>query len=161
MIGMLKQAQVGIPVAEVIRKAGISEQTFYRWKAKYAGLEVDEVRKIAQLQEENTRLKGEEIPRLCRGGSRSLTFTGVHPRNSRCEPTKAHVKEKLDGPIGESKSLRVGVQIPRSLYYNRENPRLCRGDRRCLTDPGVHPRNSKREPAKHTEGVSGWTSMTA
>jgi putative transposase len=57
MIGVLKQAQVGIRVAEVIRKAGISEQTFYRWKAKYAGLEVDEVHKMAQLQEENTRLK--------------------------------------------------------------------------------------------------------
>ncbi len=44
-------------MTEVIRKAGISEQTFYRWKAKYAGLEVDEVRKMAQLQEENMRLK--------------------------------------------------------------------------------------------------------
>jgi Transposase len=40
-------------VAEVIRKPGISEQTFYRWKAKYAGLEVDRVRQMAQLQEEN------------------------------------------------------------------------------------------------------------
>jgi putative transposase len=49
--------QVGVPVAEVIRKTGISEQTFYRWKAKYAGLEVDEVRRMAQLQEENMRLK--------------------------------------------------------------------------------------------------------
>lgn len=52
-----KQAQAGVPVAEVIRKAGISEQTFYRWKAKYAGLEVDQVRQMAQLQEENQRLK--------------------------------------------------------------------------------------------------------
>ena len=41
MIGVMKQAEVGVPVAEVIRKAGISEQMFYRWKAKYAGLEVD------------------------------------------------------------------------------------------------------------------------
>ena len=57
IVGVLKQAQVGVPVAEVIRKAAISEQTFYRWKAKYAGLEVDEVRKMAQLQEENLRLK--------------------------------------------------------------------------------------------------------
>jgi putative transposase len=57
MIGVQKQAQVGAPVAEVIRKAGISEQTFYRWQAKYAGLEVDEVVKMAQLQEENLRLK--------------------------------------------------------------------------------------------------------
>src|ERR1700724_2818081 len=57
MIGVLKQAEVGVPVAEVIRKAGISEQTFYRWKAKYAGLEVDQVRQMAQLQEENLQLK--------------------------------------------------------------------------------------------------------
>ncbi|MEO6922188.1 MAG: transposase, partial [Bryocella sp.] len=39
IVGVLKQVQVGVPVAEVIRKAEISEQTFYRWKAKYAGLE--------------------------------------------------------------------------------------------------------------------------
>jgi putative transposase len=52
---VLKQAEVGIPVVEVIRKAGISEQTFYRWKAKYVGLEVDQVRQMKQLQEENLR----------------------------------------------------------------------------------------------------------
>jgi putative transposase len=46
-----------VPVVEVIRKAGISEQTFYRWKAKYVGLEVDQVRQMKQLQEENLRLK--------------------------------------------------------------------------------------------------------
>jgi len=57
IVGVLKQAEVGVPVAEVIRKSGISEQTFYRWKAKYAGLEVDQVRQMAQLQEENLRLK--------------------------------------------------------------------------------------------------------
>ena len=57
MIGMLKQSQAGVPVGEVIRKAGISEQTFYRWKSKYAGFEVDQVRQMAQLQEENQRLK--------------------------------------------------------------------------------------------------------
>ena len=57
IIGVLKQAEIGVPVAEVIRKAGISEQTFYRWKAKYVGLEVDQVRQMKQLQEENMRLK--------------------------------------------------------------------------------------------------------
>ena len=53
----LRQVDGGTPAIEVCRKMGISEQTFYRWKAKYAGLEVDEVRKMAQLQEENLRLK--------------------------------------------------------------------------------------------------------
>jgi putative transposase len=54
---VLKQAEVGVPVAELIRKAGISQQTFYRWKKQYAGLEVDQVRELRQLQEENGRLK--------------------------------------------------------------------------------------------------------
>ena len=57
IVSVLKQAEVGVPVAELIRKVGISEQTFYRWKAKYAGLEVDQVRQMKQLRDENTRLK--------------------------------------------------------------------------------------------------------
>ena len=55
IVGILKQAEVGVPVAEVIRKAGIAEQTSYRWKRQYAELEADQVRKLKQLQEENTR----------------------------------------------------------------------------------------------------------
>jgi putative transposase len=57
IVGILKQAEVGVPVAEVIRKAGIAEQTFYRWKKQYVGLEVDQVRHLKQVQEENVRLK--------------------------------------------------------------------------------------------------------
>jgi len=57
IVGILKQAEVGVPVAEVIRKACIAEQTFYRWKKQYVGLEVDQVRQLKQLQEENVRLK--------------------------------------------------------------------------------------------------------
>jgi putative transposase len=57
IVGILKQAEVGVPVAEVIRKAGIAEQTFYRWKKQYVGLEVDQVRLLKQVQEENVRLK--------------------------------------------------------------------------------------------------------
>ena len=57
IVGVLKQAEVGVPIAELIRKVGITEQTYYRWKFKYAGLEVDPVRQVKQLREENTRLK--------------------------------------------------------------------------------------------------------
>jgi putative transposase len=53
----LRQAETGTPVAEVIRKMGISEQTFYRWKKLYAGLGVAEVRRLKQLEEENRKLK--------------------------------------------------------------------------------------------------------
>ena len=47
----------GISVAEIIRKLGISEATFYRWKKKYAGLGVAEMRRLKQLEDENKRLK--------------------------------------------------------------------------------------------------------
>jgi putative transposase len=57
IVGVVKQAEVGVPVAELIRQVGISEQTFYRWKKRYTGLEVDQVRQLKQLQEENVRLK--------------------------------------------------------------------------------------------------------
>ena len=55
--GVLKQAEVGVPVAELIRQVGITEQTLYRWKKQYKGLETDQVRQFKQLQEENGRLK--------------------------------------------------------------------------------------------------------
>lgn len=46
-----------MPVAELIRRVGVSEQTFYRWKKVYSGMESDQVRELKQLQDENTRLK--------------------------------------------------------------------------------------------------------
>jgi putative transposase len=57
IVAVLKQAEAGIPLVELIRRVGISEQTFYRWKKQYVGLEVDQVRQLKQLQEENSRLK--------------------------------------------------------------------------------------------------------
>lgn len=53
----LRQAEEGTPVAEVCRKMGISDATFYTWKKKYGGLMPSEVRKLKHLQEENQRLK--------------------------------------------------------------------------------------------------------
>ena len=57
IVAIVKQAEMGLPVAELIRRVGISEQTFYRWKKQYTGLEVDQVRQLKQLQDENGRLK--------------------------------------------------------------------------------------------------------
>ena len=53
----LRQAETGISVQEVIRKMGISEQTFYRWKKKYGGLGISELRRLKQMEEENCKLK--------------------------------------------------------------------------------------------------------
>ena len=53
---ILKQADDGIGIEEVCRKAGISQQTYYRWRKKYAGLMPSELRRLKQLEEENNRL---------------------------------------------------------------------------------------------------------
>ena len=53
----LRQAESGTPVAEITRKLGISEVTFYRWKKKFAGMGVAEIRRLKQLEDENRRLK--------------------------------------------------------------------------------------------------------
>ena len=53
----LRQAEVGTPVAEVCRKMGVSEATYYRWKQLYGGLGPSERRKMRQLEEENQKLK--------------------------------------------------------------------------------------------------------
>jgi putative transposase len=53
----LKQAETGTPVAEVIRRMGVSEQTFYRWKKVYGGLGDGELRRVKQLEDENRKLK--------------------------------------------------------------------------------------------------------
>ena len=54
---ILKQGDEGVPVAEVCRKAGISDATFYNWRKKYAGLMPSEMRRLRQLEEENAKLK--------------------------------------------------------------------------------------------------------
>ena len=53
----LRQAELGTPVVEVTRKMGVCEQTFYRWKKQYSGLGPGELRRLRQLEEENSRLK--------------------------------------------------------------------------------------------------------
>lgn len=53
----LRKSESGTPVAEICRKMGVSENTFYRWKKRYAGLGVAEIRRSRQLEDENRRLK--------------------------------------------------------------------------------------------------------
>jgi putative transposase len=57
IVAVLKQAELGLPIADLTRQIGISEQTYYRWKKQYAGLQSDQVRELKQLQDENARLK--------------------------------------------------------------------------------------------------------
>jgi putative transposase len=54
---VLQQADQGVPVADLCRKVGISEQSFYRWKKAYGNLQPSEARELKQLRDENTKLK--------------------------------------------------------------------------------------------------------
>ncbi len=57
IIGILREQEAGGTVTEITRRHGVSEQSFYRWKAKYGGLEVSEVRRLKELESENAKLK--------------------------------------------------------------------------------------------------------
>jgi putative transposase len=57
IIGVLKEAEAGAKTKELCRKYGISEATFYNWKAKYSGMTVSEARRLKELESENSKLK--------------------------------------------------------------------------------------------------------
>ena len=57
IIGILKEHESGVPVAELCRKHGVSDASIYKWKAKYGGMDVSEARRLKALEEENAKLK--------------------------------------------------------------------------------------------------------
>ena len=57
IIGILKEHESGVPVAELCRKHGVNDASIYKWKAKYGGMDVSEARRLKALEEENAKLK--------------------------------------------------------------------------------------------------------
>ena len=57
IIGILREQETGITASELCRKHGVSSPTFYKWKAKYGGMDVSEARKLKALEDENAKLK--------------------------------------------------------------------------------------------------------
>jgi putative transposase len=57
IIAILREQETGVPVADLCRKHGLSSPTFYKWKAKYGGLDVSEARRLRALEDENAKLK--------------------------------------------------------------------------------------------------------
>ena len=57
ILGFLKQAEAGVPIAELCRKGGFSNVAFYRWRRRYGGMEVPEMRRVRELEAENAKLK--------------------------------------------------------------------------------------------------------
>lgn len=57
IVAMLKEAEAGIPIKELCRKYHVGNSTFYKWRAKYGGMELSDVKRLKELEEENRRLK--------------------------------------------------------------------------------------------------------
>ena len=57
IVAILKESEAGTPTKELIRRHGISQNTFYNWRRKYGGLEVSEAKRLKQLEDENRKLK--------------------------------------------------------------------------------------------------------
>lgn len=57
IMAVLAEGEAGMPVAEVCRKHGVSSATYYQWKSKYAGMSVSELKRVKELEAENSRLK--------------------------------------------------------------------------------------------------------
>jgi putative transposase len=136
---ILRQAEEGTAVGEVCRKAGISEATYYNWRKKYAGLMPSEMKRLRQLEEENSKLKKssptwlstvrccrtssaesfEACPEAPTGGSCADNLAGEH---STCLPCAAG--RSLDLPLSLP-SGRAGSTL-RTHQRDRRNPRTLR-----------------------------------
>ena len=57
IIGILQEAEAGVKVKDLCRQHNVTEQTYYRWKSKYSGMSVSELRRLKELEQENSRLK--------------------------------------------------------------------------------------------------------
>lgn len=57
IIGVLKQAEAGMPVAEICRKGGFGDATFYKWRSKFGGMEASDAKRLRELEAENAKLK--------------------------------------------------------------------------------------------------------
>jgi putative transposase len=57
IVGLLKEAEAGVPVPELCRRYGVGKSTFYKWRSKYGGMDASDVRRLKELEDENSRLK--------------------------------------------------------------------------------------------------------
>ena len=121
-MGILKQAEVGVPVRELMRKEGISEPTFYRWKKQYVELEIDQVRQRKQLPEENQRRK-----RLVAELTLDKTMLqDVLAKKILKPPRRRQVVQSLRGGYGVSERRACGVsRLHRGTYryHSHQDPR--------------------------------------
>lgn len=77
IIGFIKQAEAGMPIKELCRKGGFSDATFYKWRAKFGGMEVPDAKRLRELESENAKLK----KLLAEAGARQGSCRLIHAAN--------------------------------------------------------------------------------
>jgi putative transposase len=102
----LKQAEAGEPLAELLRRVGVSEQTFYRWKKQYVGWEVDQVRQLKQLQEENTRLK-------------QVVVADIYTRE--CLAIESEQRLKGEDMVQVLNPIKMGRGVHQMVHFNNDS----------------------------------------
>ena len=126
IVAILKQAELGIPIVELIRQVGVSEQTFYRWKKKYSGLEIDQVRQLKQMGEENARL---------------------NRNRGRSDLGQGHATGRAEKKILRSSRYRPVVEYL-GMSYRISERRACRGDTTASWDISLP------QPQESVDGVA-------
>ncbi len=128
IVAVLKQAEAGMPVAELIRHVGISKQTFYRWKKVYAGLQTDQVRQLKQLQDENAQLK-KVVAELTLD---KAMLTEVLKKVVKSSPRR-HVVDYLKSAYGVAERRACRLVATRSVYQYRSHrdPQAALRQRMC------------------------------
>lgn len=117
IIGILRLAEAGQTVAEVCRQHGISEGTYYRWKGQYGGLEVSQLRRLRQLEEENRRLKQivADCPARYHGAERHRRKKLVTPTARRA--AVGHLQQRYE--MSQRRACRVIGAHRRTMRYQR------------------------------------------
>src|SRR6266849_6012451 len=104
IVGVLKEAEAGVLVKELCRRTGSSEATFYHWKAKYGGLEVNEARRLRELEDENSRLKRsvahQALDSVALKVVLSKKWSGRRPSEKRCASCGNRSDSASDTPVG-------------------------------------------------------------
>ena len=147
-------------MAELIRKVGISEETFYRWKSKYVGLEVDQVRQMKQLRDENTRLK--QLVAETDAGQDHASGCAAKKvvKPSRRRPLVEYLREQ-GYRVSERHACRV-LLVVRGTYRYQSHQRTMDGtadaDAGDRTEPGAL-RIPQDPRAAEPRGLARWASI--
>ena len=103
IIGILKEHEAGISVADLCRKHGVSDATVYKWKAKYGGMDVSEAKRLKGLEDENARLK-----RLLADAMRDNAALPTHGKKRCCTPSRTVAFGRLQRSMRPSINGRYG-----------------------------------------------------